>query len=61
MSKELMGISRTDWSITLIFEPRDIWIGVYWDWKIDYFCNRYFIYFTLIPTIVIRLVFDKYE
>ena len=37
----------------LIFEPRDLWVGVFWDRKAD----GLHIYITAIPTLALHLVF----
>ena len=44
-----------------LFEPRDLWIGVYWDRRwlplIDKDRRALILYVCLLPTIVLRLVF----
>lgn len=42
-------------SIQLLFEPRDLWIGVYWNVEQKYQENELSIYFCLIPCLPIRI------
>ena len=46
--------------VTLLFEPRDLWIGIFWDrrWLPLMHKDRksVVLYFCVIPTIVLRVV-----
>jgi hypothetical protein len=46
---------------TLMFEPRDLWVGVFWDRRWLPLVNKdrqaLVVYICLIPSIVLRLVF----
>jgi len=45
--KKLLGRGGKRVGVWLLFEPRDLWIGVYW--TVD--CTHGHIYVTLIPTL----------
>lgn len=56
--------------IRILFKPRDLWIGVYWDrrhvgWQGAYGAKRsiyeYSIYICLIPCLPIRLRWDNFK
>lgn len=38
-------------NIKLLFEPRDLWIGLYWTVKWSGWDRKLFLYFCLIPTL----------
>lgn len=50
----------------VIFEPRDVWIGCYWDWKREpdytltggFSIRRLYLYFCLVPMVVFRVIVD---
>lgn len=39
-------------SVKLLWEPRDLWVGVYWDWHSK---SEWFIYICLFPCFPIRV------
>ena len=51
--------SSTRLSMKLLWEPRDMWIGVYWTRVFDHLCDRkfdhLFVYICLLPMLPIRL------
>ena len=49
--KKLVGKASKKAGIWLLFEPRDLWIGVFW--KRD--CTHIHIYITVIPTLPVLI------
>ena len=47
--KKIMSLVFESFGIWILFEPRDLWLGVYW--KVD--CTHIHIYLTIIPTLPI--------
>jgi hypothetical protein len=55
--------------IKLLFEPRDLWIGFYWDLEKEvttvfsgdecYRTRRLLVYITLLPCLPLRLTFER--
>lgn len=54
--KELKQWRFREYRFTLIFEPRDLWIGVFWDgWKtMDQ--TMFEVYVIIIPTLPLKIV-----
>jgi len=53
-----------DWGLSgsLIFEPRDLWIGIYWDGKkLGEYDRELTIYVCLLPCLPIRLHYWRYQ
>ncbi len=46
---------RAKTSAALIFEPRDLWIGCFWDHIKVHQLPYLVIYFAVVPTLVLRL------
>lgn len=40
------------WELSLVFEPRDLWVGLYWTWETETMLN---LYVCLLPMLPIRL------
>jgi len=54
-----LRILRTRWmlnNIRIYFEPRDIWVGVYWNKDCDWILS---VYICILPLLPIRLYFMK--
>lgn len=49
--KEALHTTRRCWTIR--FEPRDLWMGVFWEWGMEVYVGRIF-YVCLLPCIVIK-------
>jgi hypothetical protein len=47
--------------ISVYFEPRDIWIGIYWTRKTDTakLMEEFYVYICILPMIPIRLVWQR--
>lgn len=46
--------------VSLIFEPRDLWIGCFWDHDQINHQNYLVIYLAAVPMLVVRLTFPLY-
>jgi hypothetical protein len=51
-----MNLLRKSISCSVSFEPRDIWIGVYWHRIVDDGWNALFVYVCIVPMLPIRFV-----
>lgn len=54
MKKELLETLRPE-EITFKFEPRDLWIGVYWDFDRGKLTHSLSVYICLLPTLCLKL------
>lgn len=59
MSRELWYRATENFSIALLFEPRDLWIGLYWD-RIEWvWGTNTTIYIGIIPMFPIRVSWEN--
>jgi len=52
--------------VKILFEPRDMWVGLYWKYYGDifpgrttYHCHRFRVWICIVPMFPIRLTFDR--
>lgn len=50
--KTLLKIERSRWLMSIIFNPQDLWIGLYWK---KHYGPRIDLWFILIPSLAIHL------
>jgi hypothetical protein len=43
------------WTVRLLFEPRDLWVGVYWDRIYEVYEQGYDLYICLLPMLPIKV------
>lgn len=55
MSRELFHRAGIRWAFAVLFEPRDVWIGIYWDRHWEMGRRVLVLYFCLIPLFPVRL------
>lgn len=53
--KQLLHHAGSRWAVALLFEPRDVWVGVYWDPYDEYGYRWVSLYVCLIPVFPIRI------
>jgi len=54
------------WRLSLIWEPRDCWVGVYWTWKTGVYSDpeptitrELHIFLCLVPCLPVHLIFGR--
>lgn len=47
--------------LELKFEPRDLWVGLYWDRETTHEMEQLHLYFCLLPTLLIHLCIWKWK
>ena len=59
MDKELLHRAWENLSVALLFDPRDFWIGVYWDRQEWVWGWDTTVYITLIPMFPVRVSWER--
>ena len=55
MKRILLHRAGIRWAVALIFEPRDLWVGVYWDRYWEMGERPIDLYICIVPMLPIRL------
>lgn len=53
--RKLMGRGGQHISMWLLFEPRDLWVGIYW--KLD--CTHGYIYVCMVPMLPLQITWVR--
>lgn len=64
--RQLLGRTWEPWRqetgifVALLFEPRDLWVGVYTTWEdCNYDCAAFSVYVCLVPMLPVKFTFVK--